>query len=142
MKEIEIGTGRELIKGDSIAILSIGHIGNEALKAAESLKEEGIEVGVYDMRFAKPLDEKLLSKIFKNYKHIITVEDGCIQGGFGSAVLEFMASKGFSATVKLLGIPDKIVEHGTQPELYRECGYDAQAIVEACKEYVSTAVNI
>lgn len=142
MEQIQIGTGRELKKGKNIAILSIGHIGNEAVKASEMLEAEGLNPGLYDMRFVKPLDERLLSKIFKNYKHIITVEDGCIVGGFGSAVLEFMASKGFNASVKILGIPDRIVEHGTQPELYKECNYDAEAIFESAKTYIDTAVNI
>ncbi len=142
MELVENGTGRELKKGKDIAILSIGHIGNEAVKAVETLEAEGLNPGLYDMRFVKPLDEKLLTNIFKNYKHIITVEDGCIIGGFGSAILEFMASKGFNASVKILGIPDRIVEHGTQPELYKECGYDADAIVEAAKVYARSAVNI
>ncbi|QNL21925.1 1-deoxy-D-xylulose-5-phosphate synthase [Hyphobacterium sp. CCMP332] len=142
MEQIQIGTGRELKKGKDIAILSIGHIGNEAVKAVESLEKEGLDPGLYDMRFVKPLDEKLLTKIFKNYKHIITVEDGCVMGGFGSAVLEFMASKGFNASVKILGIPDRVVEHGTQPELYKECEYDADAIINAAHVYVNSAVNI
>ncbi len=142
MEAIEIGTGRELKKGKDIAILSIGHIGNEAVKAVERLEKEGLDPGLYDMRFVKPLDEKLLTKIFKNYKYIITVEDGCILGGFGSAVLEFMASKGFNSSVKILGIPDRVVEHGTQPELYKECEYDADAIVNAARLYINSAVNI
>ncbi len=140
MKEIQIGQGRELIEGEDIAVLSIGHIGNESLKAAEALTEEGINIGVYDMRFVKPLDEKLLTSIFKKYKYIITVEDGCIMGGFGSAILEFMAQKGFSAKVKMLGIPDLVIEHGTQEELYRECNYDAQSIMEASREFVAAAL--
>jgi len=87
----------------------------------------------YDMRFVKPLDETLLHEIFQKYSKVVTVEDGCIQGGFGSAVLEFMADHNYTAQVKRLGIPDKIVEHGTQAELWKECSYDKNAIIEAVK---------
>ena len=125
---LEIGKGRTLRTGSDIAILSIGHMGNLAMDAVNRLVNEGVDVGFYDMRFVKPIDEELLHEIFKTTKSIITVEDGCVQGGFGSAVLEFMADHGYSARVKRLGIPDKIVEHGTQPELWSECGYDAEAI--------------
>jgi 1-deoxy-D-xylulose-5-phosphate synthase len=128
---LEIGKGRTLRKGNDIAILSIGHMGNLAMDAVNRLVNEGIDVGFYDMRFVKPIDEDLLHEIFKSTSSIITVEDGCVQGGFGSAVLEFMADHGYSARVKRLGIPDKIVEHGTQPELWSECGYDAEAIYAA-----------
>ncbi len=125
---LEIGKGRTLRKGNAIAILSIGHMGNLAMDAVNRLVNEGVDIGFYDMRFVKPIDEDLLHSIFKTTSSIITVEDGCVQGGFGSAVLEFMADHGYSARVKRLGIPDKIVEHGTQPELWAECGYDAEAI--------------
>ncbi len=125
---LEIGKGRTLRKGNAIAILSIGHMGNLAMDAVNRLVNEGVDVGFYDMRFVKPIDEDLLHSIFKTTSSIITVEDGCVQGGFGSAVLEFMADHGYSARVKRLGIPDKVVEHGTQPELWAECGYDAEAI--------------
>jgi 1-deoxy-D-xylulose-5-phosphate synthase len=128
---LEIGKGRTLRKGNDIAILSIGHMGNLAMDAVNRLVNEGVDVGFYDMRFVKPIDEDLLHEILKSTSSIITVEDGCVQGGFGSAVLEFMADHGYSARVKRLGIPDKIVEHGTQPELWAECGYDAEAIYKA-----------
>lgn len=128
---LEIGKGRTLRKGNDIAILSIGHMGNLAMDAVNRLVNEGVDVGFYDMRFVKPIDEDVLHSIFKTTSSIITVEDGCVQGGFGSAVLEFMADHGYSARVKRLGIPDKIVEHGTQPELWAECGYDAEAIYKA-----------
>ena len=128
---LEIGKGRTLRKGTDIAILSIGHMGNLAMDAVNRLVNEGVDVGFYDMRFVKPIDEDLLHSIFKTTSSIITVEDGCVQGGFGSAVIEFMADHGYSARVKRLGIPDKIVEHGTQPELWAECGYDAEAVYSA-----------
>ena len=138
---LEIGKGRTLRKGNDIAILSIGHMGNLAMDAVNRLVNEGVDVGFYDMRFVKPIDEDLLHSIFKTTSSIITVEDGCVQGGFGSAVLEFMADHGYSARVKRLGIPDKIVEHGTQPELWSECGYDADAIYLASMEILEKVNN-
>ena len=125
---IPVGKGRKLKDGDDLAILSIGHIGNIATKAVQKLEAEGMSVAHYDMRFVKPLDEELLHEIFTHHTKVITVEDGCIQGGFGSAVLEFMADNGYSAQVKRLGIPDRYIEHGTQPELWKECGYDEEGI--------------
>lgn len=138
---LEIGKGRTLRKGCDIAILSIGHMGNLAMDAVNRLVNEGVDVGFYDMRFVKPIDEDLLHSIFKTTNSIITVEDGCVQGGFGSAVLEFMADHGYSARVKRLGIPDKVVEHGTQPELWAECGYDADAIYKASMEILEKVNN-
>ena len=138
---LEIGKGRTLRKGSDVAILSIGHMGNLAMDAVNRLVNEGVDVGFYDMRFVKPIDEDLLHSIFKTTSSIITVEDGCVQGGFGSAVLEFMADHGYSARVKRLGIPDKIVEHGTQPELWAECGYDADAIYLASMEILEKVNN-
>lgn len=131
LEKIEIGKGQELKAGDDVAIISIGTVGNYALEAAESLSAEGISVGIYDMRFVKPLDEDLLHKVFKNYSKIITVEDGCLMGGFGSAVLEFAADHSYTSSIKRLGIPDRIVEHGDQSQLHKECGYDKEAIHNA-----------
>ncbi|WP_333818636.1 1-deoxy-D-xylulose-5-phosphate synthase [Ohtaekwangia sp.] len=134
MEEIKIGTGRRLRKGNDLAILTIGHIGNYAVEACDRLARHSILVGHYDMRFVKPLDEKLLHEVFSQYKKIITVEDGCLQGGFGSAVLEFMADHNLHAEVKRLGIPDRIVEHGEQHELHHECGFDVEGIERAVVE--------
>lgn len=134
MREIKIGTGRKVRNGEDLAVLSIGHPGNFALEAAEKLAADGISVAVYDMRFAKPLDEVLLHEVFAKFKHIVTVEDGCLQGGMGSAVLEFMVDNEYSAVVKRLGIPDTFVEHGSQEELYREANFDAQAIEETLRK--------
>ena len=142
MKEVEIGKGRELRKGEDLAIVSIGHIGNYASKACELLEEEGISVGHYDARFVKPIDEELLHTVFKNYSRVITVEDGCIQGGFGSAVLEFAADNGYSSKITRLGIPDGIIEHGTQDELYHECGFDTEGIVNAAHKILQTELQI
>ncbi len=127
---IEIGKGRKLKDGKDIAILSIGHPGNFVQTAIRELRTLGINPAHYDMRFVKPIDEALLHEVFSNYDKIITIEDGTIIGGFGSAVLEFMAANNYTAQVKMLGIPDRLVEHGTPKELHRECGYDAQAVVE------------
>jgi 1-deoxy-D-xylulose-5-phosphate synthase len=130
-EEIEIGTGRKIKEGDELAILTIGHIGNYAVEVCEKLGKQGIEVAHYDLRFAKPLDEKMLHEVFSKFKKIVTVEDGCVQGGIGSAVLEFMADHQYECDVKRLGIPDRIVEHGEQLELHHECGFDPEGIEKA-----------
>ena len=134
MEIIEIGKGRMVCEGDDIAILSIGHIGNYVTKAIKKLNKEKIFPSHYDMRFVKPIDQELLHKILKKYKFILTVEDGCVMGGFGSAVLEFMAENNYTNSVQRLGIPDRIVEHGSQDELYRECYYDDEAIYQFCNK--------
>ena len=133
--QIEIGKGRKLKDGKDIAILSFGHPGNFAASAIREAKQDGIDPAHYDMRFVKPLDEELLHEVFSKYNKIITVEDGTVTGGFGSAVLEFMAQHNYKAEVKILGIPDRIVEHGSLKELHAECGYDAHAILQAIQEF-------
>ncbi|HEY4654343.1 MAG TPA: 1-deoxy-D-xylulose-5-phosphate synthase [Cyclobacteriaceae bacterium] len=131
MEAIPIGKGRVLREGEEVAVLTIGHIGNYAAAACEKLAERGVLVGHYDMRFVKPLDEQLLHRILAMYKKIITVEDGCIQGGFGSAVLEFMADNNYHVLVRRLGIPDAVIEHGDQPQLHQECNFDEAGIEKA-----------
>jgi 1-deoxy-D-xylulose-5-phosphate synthase len=140
-KEIKIGTARKLKDGEEIAILSLGHPGNFAAAAIRDVKPEGINPAHYDMRFVKPLDEKMLHEIFKNYSKIITVEDGTVKGGFGSAILEFMAENNYSSHVKILGIPDAIVEHGSPKELYNEVGIDANHIAEVIRDMAKIEVN-
>jgi 1-deoxy-D-xylulose-5-phosphate synthase len=135
--EIAVGKGRKLREGNDIAILSIGPVGNLALSACKALEKQGISAAHYDMRFIKPLDEALLHEVFSRHSKVITVEDGCIMGGMGSAILEFMADHQYSAHVKRLGIPDRVVEHGEQKELYQECGYDDVAIASAALELLS-----
>lgn len=142
MKEITIGTGRKIRDGKEIAILTIGHPGNFASAAIRELRTEGIEPALYDMRFVKPIDEQMLHEVFCNYRKIITVEDGTIIGGFGSAVLEFMAENNYHAEVRMLGIPDRLVEHGSLKQLHRECGYDATGIAEAVRDMMKHAVQI
>lgn len=129
MKEITVGKGRRVTNGDDIAILSIGHPGNFVQEAIEELSKIGVSVAHYDMRFVKPLDEIMLHEVFTKFKYIISVEDGCVMGGFGSAVIEFMADQKYQADLTRLGIPDKYIHHGTQKELWSDCGFDAKGIV-------------
>ena len=137
-KKIKVGEGQRIKNGSDIAILSIGHIGNYALKAAQDLEErENISAAMYDLRFAKPLDEVLLHEVFNKFDKVITVEDGCIQGGVGSAVIEFMADHEYSAKVTRLGIPDQFIEHGSQDQLYQECNYDAESIYHTALKMLS-----
>ena len=141
MREIPIGQGRIIKEGEDVAILTIGHIGNYAVEATEMLVKEGLNPAHYDMRFVKPLDESLLHEVFGKFKKVITVEDGCLMGGFGSAVVEWMMDNGYQAQVKRLGIPDRIVEHGEQIELHRECGFDPEGIAEAIRELAVVTIR-
>jgi 1-deoxy-D-xylulose-5-phosphate synthase len=138
MEEIRIGRGRKLREGDELLLLTIGHVGNYAVEVCNRMAKKNISVGHYDMRFVKPIDEQLLHEAFSTYKKIITIEDGCIQGGFGSAVLEFMADNNYHAEVKRLGIPDRVVEHGEQKELHHECGFDPEGIERAMIEILES----
>ena len=139
---IEPGKGRKLKDGQGLAILTFGHPGNFAAAAIRDLKAEGISPAHYDLRFVKPLDEALLHEVFGRYQKVITVEDGTVKGGFGSAILEFMAENGYKADIKMLGIPDRIVEHGKPAELQRECGYDAEAIKVAAREMIGEVTSV
>lgn len=127
-EEIVIGTGRWLNDGEDLCIISIGHAGNFVTNAIRQLNDMEIFPAHADLRFVKPLDEELLHRIFRKYRIVLTVEDGVILGGMGSAVLEFQSEHGYSVPVCRLGIPDRFIEHGSPKELYRECGYDADAI--------------
>ena len=142
MKEIEIGKGRKLRDGQDIAILSFGHPGNFAAAAIRDLKNDGLTPGHYDMRFAKPLDEVLLHEACQRYEKLLTVEDGTVIGGFGSAILEFMNRHGYKNEVRILGIPDRLVEHGTPKELVRECGYDAEGIANTIREMMKEKITV
>lgn len=133
LREIPVGQGRIVREGEDVAILSLGAIGNYAVEACKTLEKEGLNLAHYDMRFVKPLDGDLLHEVFSKFKKVITVEDGCLMGGFGSAVLEWMMDHGYQAQVKRLGIPDDIIEHGEQIELHRECGFDPEGIAAAVK---------
>lgn len=142
MEAIEVGTGRKLRGGTELAILTLGHVGNYATEVCERLARQNIYVAHYDMRFVKPIDEKMLHEVFSEYRKVITVEDGCIQGGFGSAVLEFMADHNYHSELKRLGIPDRIVEHGEQLELHRECGFDPDGIERAVVEMLESVPKV
>lgn len=141
MQEIEIGKGRKIKDGQDVAILTFGHPGNFAVEACKDLKTEGLNPAHYDMRFAKPIDEALLHEVGQKFDKVITVEDGTVVGGFGSAVLEFFAANGYTPEVKILGIPDRIVEHGKPAQLHEECGYDAKGIANAVRELVQKGVK-
>ncbi len=135
-RAVKIGTGRKIRSGSDVAFLTIGAIGNLTRQACEKLDAEGISAAHYDMRFVKPIDELMLHEVFAKFDKVVTVEDGCIQGGFGSAVLEFMADHGYQARVVRLGIPDEFIEHGSQNQLYKECGYDVDAMVASAQKLV------
>lgn len=133
LREIPTGKGHKIRSGEEIAILTVGHPGNFAVEACEQLASEGFTPAHYDLRFVKPLDEVMLHEIFRNFSKIVTVEDHAIQGGFGGAVAEFMTTHGYTAQITRLGVPDRFIEQGEQPELYRECGFDAPAIMNAVR---------
>ncbi len=135
-KEIPVGKGRLVRKGSDIAILSIGHVGNYAVEASKQLAKKNIDVAHYDMRFVKPIDEEILHEVGKKYKLIITIEDGAIMGGFGSAVLEFMSENGYLVKINRLGVPDQFIDHGTPQELHRECGFDVEGIIKTVKSMI------
>lgn len=131
LTEINVGTGRCLRQGDRVAIVSIGPIGNNATKA---IAQSGLNVGHYDLRFLKPLDDALLHDICQHYERLITLEDGCVQGGMGSAVLEWMNDHGYALPVTRMGIPDEFIEHGTVDELQHICHMDVDSIVSAINQ--------
>ena len=120
-----------------MAILSIGHIGNNVEKAIEQVLPEGLNPAHYDLRFVKPLDEELLHEVFQKFEKVITIEDGTITGGLGSAIFEFQSEHNYSARVKRLGVPDHFIEQGTIPELHHECGFDVEGIVNAIKTFMA-----
>lgn len=135
-KKIKIGESEELKKGTKIAVLSIGHIGNSIAKLIEELDDEG-QIGHYNMRFVKPLDKKMLLKILKEYHHIVTVEDGCKTGGFGSAILEFANEAEYSKKIDILGVEDSFLEHGSVEELHEIAKIDILSI----KNHLNTILN-
>ena len=142
LEPIVIGKGRKLKDGQDVAILSFGHPGNFAAAAIRDVKAEGINPAHYDMRFAKPLDENMLHEVFAKFDKIITVEDGTVVGGFGTAILEFMNTYGYKADVKIMGIPDKFIDHGTLKQLYNEIGLDANAIANTLRDLLKEKVMV
>ncbi len=142
LENVEIGRGRKLHGGETVAVLSLGHIGNIAAQAIADVRKAGLNPAHYDLRFAKPLDEALLHEVFSNYQYVVTVEDGCLQGGVGEAVVSWMADHGYSARVKRLGVPDRVIETGTQQEQYAACGIDRGSIAQAIEALVDEAVGV
>lgn len=135
-RELPVGKGRKLKDGKDIAVISIGPIGNIAAKAIEEASQDHIDAALYDMIYLKPIDEELLHEIGKKYRRIITVENGSIKGGLGSAVTEFMAANDYHPDIRMIGIPDKFIPHGSIPELYQLCGMDVESIRKALTEKV------
>jgi 1-deoxy-D-xylulose-5-phosphate synthase len=137
MQLLPAGKGRKLREGKQLALLSIGPIGNEAAKAIDRVEKEGISVAHYDMIYLKPLDEAILHEVGKRFSQIVTVENGVITGGLGSAVMEFMSGHGYACRVKRIGVPDRFIEHGSIGELYQLCGMDAAGIAETIRATAS-----
>lgn len=138
LEEVPVGKGRKLKDGDDLAVITIGPIGNTAARAiAQAEAKFGKSIAHFDLRFLKPLDEELLHEIGRKFKRILTVEDGIIKGGMGSAILEFMADNEYKPTVKRIGIPNIFVEHGSVAELYHICDMDEEGILTKIKEFIN-----
>jgi len=136
MEELTIGKAKKIQVGKEIVVLSIGHPGNFVKQASKKLEKKGISIGHYNMIFVKPLDEKTLHSVCKKYNNIITIEDGCLKGGFGSSILEFVSENKYSNQVHRLGIPDRFIDHGTQEELWAECGINSTAIIKEVESII------
>ncbi|HOZ30919.1 MAG TPA: 1-deoxy-D-xylulose-5-phosphate synthase [Bacteroidales bacterium] len=140
-EELEIGKGRCLLKGENLAIVTIGIMGISALKIAGELAKENINISVYDMIFAKPLDYSLLHEVLSNHKYVISIEDNSIAGGFGTSILEYISDNDYSVKFKRYGIPDRFIPHGTQEELYEDCGYNFDKILDDVKKICKVLTN-
>lgn len=134
LTKVVVGKGRKVKEGRDLAIVTIGHVGNLAANAISKLESEDFSIAHYDMRFVKPLDEEHLKEIGEKFETIITIEDGCLPGGFGSAIIEWFNDNGYKTKVVRLGIPDRFVEHGTQQQLYKECGFDVESIYQTAQQ--------
>jgi 1-deoxy-D-xylulose-5-phosphate synthase len=130
LETVEVGKGRCMHKGKDVALLTLGPLGKVMEEVVAEAEEKGISVAHYDMRFLKPIDEEILKEAGENFNHIITLEDGTVKGGLGSAVVEYMAANGYTPHIDVMGIPDNFVEHGTPDELYRICGMDKKSLLE------------
>jgi 1-deoxy-D-xylulose-5-phosphate synthase len=140
MEILPVGKSRQLREGNQIAVLSIGPIGNEVIKAIDMVEKENISVAHYDMIYLKPIDESILHEIGQQFSQIITVEDGTIAGGLGSTVMEFMAENGYPVRIKRIGIDDRFIEHGSIPELFQRCGMDAESIAWTIKRLIHSVM--
>jgi 1-deoxy-D-xylulose-5-phosphate synthase len=135
LETVEVGKGRKLTTGDDVAFLTIGPIGKLMEPVVEAAAAKGVGVAHYDMRFLKPIDEDILREVGEKFKYVVTLEDGVVKGGLGSAVAEYMANNGYTPKMKMLGIPDSFVEHGTPEQLYKICGMDADSVLNAIMEF-------
>ncbi len=135
-EKLEIGKGRKLKTGEKVAIVSLGQPGNFALEAAKQLEKENIFPAVFDLRFLKPWDEKLLHRIFQQFPHIITLEDGVVRGGLGSSMAAFASLHGYGNKIKNLGVPDQFIEHGSKTDLYHLCGIDVAGIKTGVRKLI------
>jgi 1-deoxy-D-xylulose-5-phosphate synthase len=137
-EKVEIAKGECLKTGKELAVLTLGVMSTPASKAIEKLeKEHNISIAHYDLRFLKPMDETMLHEIARQHKQLVTIEDGVIKGGFGSAVLEFLSDNNYQVQVKRLGIPDSFIEHGTPEELYHMLKLDAEGIANSITEFLN-----
>ena len=135
LETVEVGKGRCMHEGKDVALLTLGPLGKVMEWAVAEAEKQGVSVAHYDMRFLKPLDEDILKKVGENFKYVVTLEDGTVKGGLGSAVVEYMVANSYTPKVKIMGIPDNFVEHGTPEELYRICGMDKESVLEAILKY-------
>jgi 1-deoxy-D-xylulose-5-phosphate synthase len=136
-QEIAVGKGRKIQDGENVAILTLGHIGNSIKQVTQILQAEDLAAPAhYDMRFVKPIDKELLQEVFARYDKIITLEDGCVVGGFGSAVLEYAAEQQYKGQIVRMGVPDAVIDHGEPNELYELCGLDPQSIAKQVKNLI------
>lgn len=131
LEAVEVGKGRLMREGRDVAFLTLGPLGKVMESVIDEAEKQGVSVAHYDMRFIKPIDTEILREVGEKYKYVITLEDGCVSGGLGSAVIEYMTENGYTPTVKVMGIPDKFIEHGTPDELYRVCGMDKDSVFDA-----------
>ncbi len=131
LETVEVGKGRLMREGSDVAFLTLGPLGKVMESVIDEAEKQGVSVAHYDMRFLKPIDTDILRQVGEKFRYIVTLEDGCVTGGLGSAVVEYMSEKGYNPTIKVMGIPDKFVEHGTPEELYRVCGMDKDSVLNA-----------
>ena len=135
LETVEVGKGRRIKSGKDVAFITIGPLGKVMESAVAEAGKHGVSVAHYDMRFLKPIDEEILHEVGENFKYIVTLEDGAVKGGLGSAVAEYMAANGYTPKIEMMGIPDMFVEHGTTDELYRLCNMDKEAVVKKLLQY-------
>ena len=135
LEAVEVGKGRLMREGNDVAFLTLGPLGKVMESVVDEAVKQGVSVAHYDMRFLKPIDTDILRQVGEKFKYVVTLEDGCVSGGLGSAVVEYMSENGYNPTIKVMGIPDKFIEHGTPEELYRVCGMDKDSVLNAILKF-------